>query len=111
VPAVNLFSNQTGDATSSAGRVRQVLGNTGVEGIFVRAHGTWNLATVQMLVSDDNVTYQMLKDSRGDLLGFFNKDAAMLLTVPSGSYLKAVVSDSGSPGPSLTVRVSGDVSM
>lgn len=108
--SVTLFSNQTGDATSSVtGRVRQIPGNNKTEQLLVTAYGTWNDAYAYIAISEDGSTFLPLQDYQTVIVGLFVSDGANLLTVPAGCYFKAVIGGSGSPSPSLTVKVSGDV--
>ena len=110
MPTVTLFENQVGDATSTVvGRVRPVTGNTRIERILVRGFGTWNGATVRFQVSDDNSTFQNLTDEKGYAIGLYGADFASLLDIPTGTWFKVVIADSGSPLGSLTIKAFGDV--
>ena len=111
MPAVTLFQDQVGDATSTVvGRVRPILGNTKIERILVKGYGTWTDTTAAtFLVSDDNANYQALTDAWGYTIGRYGDDFASLLDVPSGTYFKVQIANSGSPAGSLTIKVIGDV--
>ena len=110
MPAVTLFENQGGDATSTVvGRVRPVIGNTRIERILVKGFGTWSGATVRFQVSEDNVTFQHLTDEKGYAIGLYGDDFASLLDMPSGIYFKVVIADSESPQSILTIKAIGDV--
>jgi len=109
MPVVTLFKNQAGDATSSVGRVRLVIGNTQIERILVKGSGTWAGATVRFQVSDDNSTFQHLTDEKGYAIGLYGDNFASLLDIPSGVFFRVVIADSGSPVSSLTIKAIGDV--
>ena len=111
MPGVTLFENQVGDATSTVvGRVRPVRGNTRIERILVRGYGTWSdTTTVRFLISDNNATFQNLTDESGYAIGVYGDDFASLLDIPSGTYFKVQIADSGSPTSSLTIKAIGDV--
>jgi hypothetical protein len=76
---------------------------------FAASLYAWNGATVRFQVSDDNVTFQNLTDEKGYAIGLYGDDFASLLDIPSGTWFKVAIADSGSPVSSLTVKASGDV--
>ena len=110
MPVVNLFTDQVGDATSSAGRVRPVTGNTRIERIMVRGSGTFGDAIMAVQISDNNATWQPPTDFMGYSIHRYATEFASLVDLPSGYYFRAVISDNGSPVSStLSCKVFGDV--
>jgi hypothetical protein len=107
---ITLFASQVGDATSSAGRVRPVTGNTKIERVMFRGSGTFGDAILAVQVSDNNVTWQPPTDSSGYSIHRYATEFSSLVDLPSGMYFRAVISDNGSPVSStLSCRVFGDV--
>ena len=109
MPGLTLFNAQIGDATSSTGRVRPVIGNTQIERVLVQGFGTWGDSTARFEVSVNNATFQNLTDEKGYAIGLYGADFASLLDLPAGVYFRCVIADSSSPQSSLTVKVAGDV--
>jgi len=64
---------------------------------------------VRFQVSDDNTNFQHLTDEKGYAIGLYGDDFANLLDVPSGTYFRVVIADSGSPLGSLSIKAIGDV--
>ena len=111
MPVVNLFTDQVGDATSSAGRVRPVTGNTRIERIMVRGSGTFGDAIMAVQISDNNVAWQPPTDSSGYSLHRYSVPFASLVDLPSGYYFRVVVTGNGSPiSSNLSCKVFCDVS-
>ena len=108
-----LLSDQAGNATSAAIRVKPLLGNSVMETVLIRGYGTWNGATVTLKVSDDAnnspPTWTGLTSETGTAVAVFTADFAVNIEIPSGLWFRAEVSGSGSPQSSLTIRATGDL--
>jgi len=108
-----LFSAQAADANSAGVQVTAHPGNVVKETVMIQGYGTWNSATVTLQVSiDGNVsspTYVGMTTETGSVIGAFTDDFSVNIEVPTGLWFRAVLSGSGSPVPSLSVRAAGDL--
>jgi hypothetical protein len=110
---MTLFAAQAADAASAAIRIKPITGNVLLETVLVQGTGTWSGATVTLQVSLNGnaspATWGGMTDTSGTAIAVFTDTFAVNLELPTGCWFRAVVSGSGSPVPSLTVKAAGDI--
>jgi hypothetical protein len=109
---ITLFASQVGDATSSAGRVRPVTGNTHIERLMFFGSGTWGDDTNIMFLelSLDNVNWAFPTDCDAYPINRYDANFSSLVDIPSGMYFRVSITGNDSPVTStLSCKVFGDV--
>lgn len=102
----NMFTNQAQDGESSVYKVRERSSVVEPEMLRFHAFGNWAGASVELQVSLDGEAspsdwkLKRRLSKAGETSYFY---------LPSGAYIRAVMVDAGSPAPSITVQVVGEL--
>ena len=106
-----LFSNQTGDGTSSPATVKSDSTQSHIEAVMVQGSGGFGGGTLTLeACADPDASPQAwtgLVDAQGNATGAFDGEFCILLDLPSGVAFRAALS--GASGASLTVTARGDL--
>ena len=110
---ITLFSAAAADAASAGVRVTPHAGNVVKETVLLQGSGTWGASTLTLQVSLNGdaspATWVGMTNESGTAIAAFTADFTVNLELPSGCWFRAVISGSGSPVPSLTVKAAGDI--
>lgn len=113
---VNLFSAQTGDGNSTSFKVKEYAGAISNESVLLQASGSFNGATLKLEACADPAaspqvwsTVRTMKEDGTQADVAYAAAFAMNINVVTGAAYRGVLSGSGSPQPSLSLDVAGDI--